>query len=263
MKKRSPKTSFLTINISPTKTRQIPWQGRKRLRPMEAFRLGQFNELVKKSMISGLKFDSKGVLVGAEKTSPRLTKDQIQTIKRVVSITRAEKFKEEAQQESKIGKLNRKWNIFLREHEHRGQFQYIQPAMEIYLLKGKDPETLIRLTEMTNRKAFPELRELAAKFNTQQKIERNLTHELRYFEAYMKKRRITEMTICEEASMLDATTTKIKLTKEGVVRETFGKTIENSISTATEEFIKVTLQPNGKIRIRETTKELPPNTAKH
>ena len=74
-----------------------------------------------------------------------------------------------------------------------------------------------------------------------------------YFEQLLKDRKLKEMRIDEDRSVWDAAITTVRLTPEGIERET--ASIVPSVST--ETVLNITLE-RGQIKLRRYMREIPP-----
>ncbi len=245
--RRKPIGTIYKVNISPA--RQINVVSRGRGRKLRLAQVKRFNELVKKGLLT-VAFDSgkmKGVYV--EKPIGREDRKLLMTIS---NLSLEAEFRASRKEVPERIKLTNKWSRFMSEHERKGQFVFLHPIIEATILKGKDPEALITQAEALNDQSFPGLRKTVEKFNTPKKIEANIRWQLRYFEQLLKKNHKTEMLIFREGSPVDETSTAVKLTKEGVLRETIGtqKLLPGS------EILRVILHHNGKISFQQISSDV-------
>jgi hypothetical protein len=96
---------------------------------------------------------------------------------------------------------------------------------------------------------------MVKEFDSRKKMEINLKQELRYFAELLKKKGKTKMVVDREQSQWDTTTTTVKLTQEGIVKESASAVFSFGSAVAW----RVTLKPNGSLQFQEVFREKPEN----
>ncbi|HLC79439.1 MAG TPA: hypothetical protein VJG83_03330 [archaeon] len=251
MRNRKPmkKITKYTLKITPNQTREISLRGRAKPRKLRLSQVEQFNKMIQQGIIGGPKFNEVGEFIGLEKMPSNLTKGQKDTIIRIVNLTSAAG---KTMPKSPAYRLNKKWDAFMLDHQRRGSFLFLHPSFELTLLSGESVRDFLHLAESLHQTRLPILREQISRFNTKEKVYKNLKIELRYFEELLKRKGVKEMVILEELSAVDKTTTKIKLLERGVEKET----IAHCTVPPFGDIIQLVILPlNGKLSYRELIKE--------
>jgi len=245
-KKAKPKGTVYAININPTTIKQISIRERKNPRKARLGLVNEFNRLVRAGVVSNLKFDSDGSLCGSD-FSRKLTDKEIDLVRKIVLLSQ-EPFIRKQGTLPKEEILAKRINLSLLEHERKGQFVFINPAIEMYIMEGEKPEDFILKLEMLNRTKLAAFRKRISKYNTPEEIQRNLLKQLRYFESVLKAKKIKEMVISVEKGDWDASITKVKLNGKEVIRETIAR-----VPSAADVVLRVILREDGKIHFEEQT----------
>lgn len=207
-----------------------------------------FNDAVERGLFIGPKFEGSG-LVGVRKVhesiSPEERKALVDVFHDVASLS------SEATERSAAflgrSKVNAKWSNFLENHSLRGGFRDINPTIEVERFKGKNIALLIAGAANLNKTTMEHLRVFEKM--TPKEIRDNLHVQLRYFEAYMKRKKIKAMQVDAEESPKDSSTTFVRLMGNGdVVKETVFHIPSLNITETTI----FTLRRNGKIELVES-----------
>ncbi|GEM_PF-2958383 len=243
------KQTRYTINTSPTQTREIAIRGRRKPRKARLALIRRFNGLIKSGLLPGPRFDAKGNLIEGGMWNRIPTQEEMETVNTIAAIisephSRAKRPGWKPDPATKFARA-------MLEHERHGQFRWLHPSIEISIFHGKDTIAMIDMAERMNRKRLPELRQRVQEYQDRRKLEKNIRNELRYFEQLLKDRKQTEMTIDFEHSQWDATLTVVRLTKDGIERETVG----TDFSLPVENVMTITLSSNGKITAREVIRK--------
>lgn len=261
LRKRNPrpKKTVYSINVNPTKTKQFSIKGRKKPRKARLALVKKFNDLVKRGIVSNLKFDKDGSLSAAD-FSRKLTSEETKLMRKVVMLTQEPYIRRQPpipKEEIIIEKLRRS----LIEHEKKGQFVFIVPRMELDIMEGKNVENIISIAELINGTNFDASRKKIKGFD-KAKVQRNLKRQLRYFESILKNKRRKEMIIALEKEEFGEGVTKIKLDGKNVVRETLVRLDTPQKSINADIVSKVILKSNGKIVFETINYDHPTNFKK-
>ncbi|MDP6670405.1 MAG: hypothetical protein QGI60_01165 [archaeon] len=252
---KKPKQTVNTINVGPTKTREIRIRGRAKPRKARLAIINQFNALVKSGLCSGLQFNEFGALTGVEQWNRRPTPAEQKVFRQVVRLThelthrldidRSPTFKRTLA----LDKLRKA----MAEHKRRGQFEYTHHIIDQGIVSGGPIETYIQNAEKLNGRKLPSLRKYVKRFDTPKKVKANLKRQLTYFGQVLKDRKLNELIIDAGETQWDGGITKIKFTEEGIIRETKTEIVVHPFTQTTQLVI---LKPNGKIEFRESTIDL-------
>jgi len=225
MKPRKPhlKRIQYTINVSPTETRTITLRGRRRPRKARLAEVREFNELVKSGALDIREFYD-GYIESSpnREISPR-ERQVIRDVAWLASETEIRKDRKLQRKMGEAGKINKRSAHRLKDHCLKGQFEWVNFNLEKAVLEGKDPHQVIAVAEDANQVRNTPLHALVDRFNSPEKIKRNWRRQLRYFERLMKDKGFKQMTLERERSNLDESVTVVRLTPQGIVRETRAK----------------------------------------
>ena len=255
---KKPKQTVYTIHTSPTKTRELTIRGRAKPRKARLATIKQFNQLVKSGLCSGLQFNEFGALTGVERWNRNPTDAELEVVRRVVRLTHelTHRLDKDQSPAFKRALALDKLNKAMAEHKRRGQFEYTHPIIEQGIVSGRPVNLYIQEAEKLNRRELPGLRKYVKRFNTPEKVKANLKRQLTYFGQVLRDRKITELIIEGGESQWDKGIVKVKLTDEGIVRETRHEIVVPPFNQSTQLVI---LKPNGKIEFRELDTTSKPN----
>jgi len=249
-KRRHPNKTTYTISINPTKTRAFSIKGRKKPRKARLALIKQFNELVNKGIISNLIFDENGSLVDANVTR-KLTQNEIEIIRKTGAVLSEPAARKEPPL-SKIESLQRKLFVAMKEHERRGNFDFILGRIELDIMDGKDPSEI----EKNISSAVPAaLKRKIANYN-KTSIERNLRKQMRYFERHMKDKKLKKMNLIVRQNKTEESLTTIEIDRNRIIKETKVNSFAEHVTVVS----RVILMPNGEIDFKH--KETKINTEK-
>ncbi|MCR4368764.1 MAG: hypothetical protein NUV67_02545 [archaeon] len=204
----------------------------------------EFNRMVDQGVITGIT-TKEGRVAGAKHKPPNMTPTQFHTIRQVVRISQEPASRKNAPFRSKEDKINDASYHSLVRHGLQGGFKAYHPTLELASLEGKDVGEYVRLAEAANHQTYPALHKVAQM--TPAQIKKNLRVQLRYFQAFMKKRKMKELPIAKDAGLYDYTEVTIKLKPNGDVEKEvrgFGKPGDGSV---VQIMTKIILHNNGRI----------------
>lgn len=193
--------------------------------------------LIEKGLVSGLRVQ-KGVIIGADFVSNELTEQQQATLRRVVQLSH----EAEGRRLSIPDTPTEKSIKFFRAHALQGGFRYFHPIIEYELIAGNDISQLVNLAERMNNESYNALRKQGDK--SMGEVKHNARKQLRYFQALLKRKKLSRMQIFHETSPGEEhAITEIRLTKSGVEKVT------TSFIKGTLAFkITVSIGSDGKIK---------------
>jgi len=261
-----PKGPSLKVNA-----KKISIRGRKRPRKARLALINWFNDLVEKRVISNVKFDKNGCLsYEKSKFSRNLTDREVELLKKVRFVTREPTIREkvlkgEIARETKIGTQIDRLEAAMKEHERKGQFDYIDSGLESTIMEGESTDFLFLMGERTTGQNYDSLKRKIAGYD-KKRVQTNLRKQLRYFQAVLKAKKKKQMVIGAEKMKIQEEITVVKLEGKKVIRETttdiYSYRAGDIYLPAQIDVHRVILWPNGKITF-ETTDYETPNHSRH
>ena len=206
----------------------------------------RFNQLVEQGLLSNLEFSKEGVISGG-KISPHCSKADFDAIRRVVTLSHERQARARSKVDSAkdVDLFHKRQEAQIAVWESKGGFDWVHPAIEEDILKGKNPLFTLMLTERTYGNKLEGLRALASKYIARPRsLTANLKKQLIFFRGeILKQKGKNKIVVASEISPDDKSTTIVRLSGKNVVRETTAIFPAMNI----KEKLVVTLLPSGKI----------------
>ena len=239
------------IKVAPNNSRNLGIRIRNKPKKSVVDAVRRFDRLVDAGAISNLEITREGVISGG-KISPSLSKEDYAAIRRVITLSHEHigRARSKVSASGDVDLFHRRQEAKMATWESKGGFDWVHPALEGDILKGRNPLFTLTLAERTFGKKSKPLRALVSKYVARpESLAANLKRQLIFFRGeLLKQKGKNEIVIASEIGPEDKATTIVKMVGQNVVRETVALIPSMNV----REVLTVTLLPTGKVTYSTT-----------
>jgi len=239
------------IKVAPNRSLDLGIRIRCRPKKSVVAAIKRFDQLVERGLVSNLEITREGVISGGN-ISSHLSQADYAAIRRVITLSHEHigRARSKVSTSGDVDLFHKRQESKIAAWESKGGFDWLHPALEEDILKGRNPLFTLTLAERTYGKRSEGLRAIVNRYIARpESLTANLKKQLVFFRGeLLKQKGKKEIVVASEIGPEDKATTVVKLVGQSVVRETVAMIPSMNI----RETLTVTLLPSGKITYSKT-----------